>query len=204
MPRYLHYAVHPDNPQARSLSHAAAVIRAGGLAVLPTAAGYLPACRLDDKAAAAKLRRLVGTAERDPAVLLCRDLAQAAVYLRIDDEDFRAIRTSEPGTAAFLLPCTRRVPRRLAGMAQLYFAGHTATQALLRQFDEALLMAHAPWGPGPQAINDLPLPWQYAIDLALDAGPLAAPPLDVFAPALAEDVAGDPVERETALSAATA
>lgn len=198
MPRYLHYAVHPDNPQPRLLSHAADVIRAGGVAVLPTAAGYLPACRLDDKAAALKLRRLLGTAERDPAVLLCRDLPQASVYLLIDNGDFRSVRGSEPGSAAFLLPCTRRVPRRLAAasrnQARLYFAGHKATQALLEQFDEALLMAPAPWGPGPEAIADLPLPWQHAIDLALDAGPLQAPALDVFAPSLGEDVESDLVD----------
>lgn len=183
MPRFLHYSVHPANPQPRLLQHAAAVIRAGGLALLPTAAGYLPACRLDDKAAALRLRRLVGAAERDPAVLLCRDVAQAAVYMRIDDAQYRTIRASEPGSASFTLPCTRRVPRRLAaaarGLARLYVAGHAATRGLLQLIDEALLLAPAPWGPGPAALDALPPDWQQGIDLALDAGPL--PTRDLFA-----------------------
>lgn len=187
MPRFLHYSVNPQNPQPRLLQHAAAVIRAGGLALLPTAAGYLPACRLDDKRATARLHRLAGATERDPAVLLCRDLAQAAVYLRIDDEDFRAIHGSAPGAAAFTLACTRRVPRRLAdaarGRARLYFAGHAATEGLLQSFDEALLLAPACDGPGPQAVEELPPAWRHGIDLALDAGPLPAPARDVFAPA---------------------
>lgn len=186
MPRFLHYTVNPQNPQPRLLQHAAAVIRAGGVALLPTAAGYLPACRLDDKLATAKLRRLAGAAERDPAVLLCRELAQAAVYLRIDDEDFRAIRGTEPGAATFTLACTRRVPRRLAaaarGHAQLYFAGHLATESLLRSFDEALLLGPVSPGPGPAAVEQLPPAWQQGIDLALDAGPLPWPARDVFAP----------------------
>jgi len=208
MRRFLNYAVHPQNPQPRLLQNAADVIHAGGIALLPTAAGYLPACRLDDKTAAARLRRLANAAECDPAVLLCRDLSQAAVYLRIDDRQFRELRASEPGHAAFTLACTRRVPRRLAagarGMARLYFAGHVATQALLRLFDEALLMAPAAWGPGPESVDELPRAWLDGIDLALDAGPLPAAALDVFAPGLADDVdAGSRLE-DAALSSAAA
>lgn len=180
MRRFLHHVVHPENPQARLLANAAALIRAGAIALLPTAAGYLPVCRLDDKAAASRLRRMADAAERDPAVLLCRDLGQAAVYLHIDDEAFRAIRASEPGAAAFTLPCTRRVPRRLAaaahGQAQLYFAGHVATQGLLKLIDEALLLAPAAWGPGPETVDQLPPSWREGIDLALDAGPLGEKP----------------------------
>ncbi|HEV6965192.1 Sua5/YciO/YrdC/YwlC family protein [Roseateles sp.] len=201
MPRFLHYTVHPLNPQPRLLGHAASVVRAGGVALLPTAAGYLPACRLDDKAATARLARLAGTPERDPPVLLCRDLSQAAVYLRIDDDDFRAIRAGRPGDLAHTLPCTRRVPRRLAaaarGLARLYFAGHTATEALLAQFDEALLLAPAAWGPGPESVDELPPRWQAGIDLAVDAGPLPEPARDAFAPAatdapIAPDLPAEP------------
>lgn len=193
MPRFLHYTIHPLDPQPRLLGHAAGVIRAGGVALLPTAAGYLPACRLDDKAAAARLARLAGTPERDAPVLLCRDLSQAAVYVRIDDAAFRAIRAGAPGDAAHTLPCTRRVPRRLAtaarGLARLYFAGHAATDALLGLFDEALLLAPAAWGPGPESVDDLPPRWQDGLDLAVDAGPLPAPARDAFAPAAATALA---------------
>ena len=119
----LHCEVHPDNPQPRRLQAVADRVRAGAIAVLPTAAGYLLACRLDDKAAAARLLR--GMDERQPVMLLCRDLAQAAAYLRIDDRAFRSIRETRRGAGAFLLRCTHRVPRRLAagagGAALLYF-----------------------------------------------------------------------------------
>lgn len=174
MPRYLRYEIHPDNPQPRLLAHAASVIRAGGVAALPTAAGYRLACRLDDKGATTRLRRLAGQAERDPPVLLCRDLAQAAVYLRIDDATFRALRAGRPGTESFRLPCTRRVPRRLSasGQAELFFAGHPAAQGLLRCHDEALLAS--PVAPAVPALDRLPPAWRDGIDLVLDAGPVHA------------------------------
>jgi tRNA A37 threonylcarbamoyladenosine synthetase subunit TsaC/SUA5/YrdC len=185
MSRFLRYDVHPANPQARLLQHAAAVIRAGGVAALPTAAGYLLACRLDDKAASAKLRRLADIGTRDLPALLCRDLAQAAVYLRIDDTAFRAIRDSAPGTTRFMLPCTKRVPRRLLtprAMAELYFADHPATQGLLGLIDEALLLS--PPEAGAAAVDELPPCWRDGIDLALDAGPIdlpLPPEIDAFA-----------------------
>lgn len=178
MPRFLRYEIHPENPQPRLLAHAAAVVRAGGVAALPTAGGYRLACRLDDKAASTRLRRLAGQDERDPAVLLCRDVAQAAVYLRIDDTAFRAIRASAPGTQSFLLPCTRRVPRRLAGsgLAQLFFAGHPAAQGLLRCHDEALLAS--PVTDAVTAVDRLPPAWRDGVDLVLDAGCLTADAAD--------------------------
>jgi tRNA A37 threonylcarbamoyladenosine synthetase subunit TsaC/SUA5/YrdC len=174
MSRFLRYAVHPDNPQPRLLRHASDVIVAGGVAALPTANGYLLACRLDDKAAGTRLRRLAGQTDRDPAVLLCRDLAQAAVYLRIDDHAFRAIRNVQPDAGPWLLPCTKRVPRRLltaGAMARLCFAGEAATQGLLGHIDEALLLS--PPAHGAASLDRLPPLWRDGIDLALDVGPLA-------------------------------
>jgi tRNA A37 threonylcarbamoyladenosine synthetase subunit TsaC/SUA5/YrdC len=172
MPRYLRYEIHPENPQPRLLAHAAQVVRAGGVAALPAAAGYRLACRLDDKAASTRLRRLAGHDDHDPPVLLCRDLAQAAVYLRIDDAAFRAIRASELGVRSFLLPCTRRVPRRLAGsgMAELLLAGHAGAQGLLRCHDEALLAS--PSCDTATSVDCLPPAWRDGIDLVLDAGAL--------------------------------
>ncbi len=184
MRRCLHLTVHPANPQPRPLAQAVAVLRSGGVVALPTASGYQLCGRLDDKAATTRMRRLAGAGDRDAAVLLCRDLTQAAHHLRIDDREFRAIRAGVPGAAAHLLACTKRMPRRLAdagrGHAQLYFPGHGATLALLQRLDEPLLLAPATWGPGPDNVDGLPLPWRQAIDAVLDAGPVAA--RDVFAP----------------------
>lgn len=179
MRRFLHCEVHPDNPQARQLQLVADRLRAGAIAALPTAAGYLLACRLDDKAAAARLLR--GVDERQPAMLLCRDLAQAAAYLRIDDGAFRAIRETRRGARSFLLRCTHRVPRRLSagagGAGLLYFGGHAACQGLLDLLDEPLL-ALPPEGEACD-LEQLLVDRGAVVDVVLDAGPLAEPePVD--------------------------
>lgn len=173
MPRYQRYEVHPDNPQARLLQAAVECLRGGAVAALPTAAGYLMACRLDDKAAAAKLMRQAD--EKQPAMLLCRDLAQAAAYLQIDDQAFRAIRDAEAGTAAFLLRCTHRVPRRLAasagGAGLLYFGAHPVCRDLLDLLDEPLLALPAASGSA-RDIDELRAECRDLLEVALDAGPL--------------------------------
>lgn len=169
---FLRCEVHPDNPQARQLQAVAQRLRAGAIAALPTAAGYLLACALDDKAAAARLLRRVD--ERQPVVLLCRDLTQAAACLRIDDRAFRALRAAPRGSAAFLLRCTHRVPRRLAAgagsTALLYFAGHAAGQGLLEHLDQPLLALPPEEVAGE--LQSLGADHLALLDVALDAGPL--------------------------------
>lgn len=175
MRRLQRYEIHPDNPQARLLQGVAERLRAGAVVALPTAAGYLAACRLDDKAAAARLLR--PTDERQPVMLLCRDLAQAAGYLQIDDQAFRAIRDADTGSAAFLLRCTHRVPRRLAsaagGAGLLYFGGHPVCRGLLEQVGEPLLALPAAPGQEAEDLERLSDAVQAVVDVALDGGPLA-------------------------------
>lgn len=174
MPRFTRHDVHPLNPQRRVLQHVAARVRAGALVAIPSAAGYGLACRLGDKAATAGIRRCADPGDRAAAALLCRDLAQAAVHLHIDDRAYRSLRAAADGTQAFALRASRRVPRRLAaaacGIALLYFGGHAALQQLLGLLEEPLLVALPPGAA--EALDALPPAWLAAVDDALDAGPV--------------------------------
>lgn len=180
MPRLLRHEVHPQNPQGRVLQHAVTRLREGAVLAVPSGQGYALVCRLDDKGASARLCRCCDPDERAPAALLCRDLAQAATYLHIDNQAFRAIRDADQRTKAFALRVTRRVPRRLVpagGIGLLHFGGDPVLQGLLERLDEALLIG-LPVG-GALTVDDLPAHWLGLIDLALDAGPLPAARLAV-------------------------
>ena len=60
-----------------------------------------------------RIRAIRGVDARHHFGLLCRDMAEAATYARIDDRQFRLIKAATPGSYTFILQATREVPRRL-------------------------------------------------------------------------------------------
>ena len=106
--------VHPDNPQARLLKQAVALFSQGGVLAVPTDSSYALACHLDDKAAVDQLRRIRGVDERHHLTLLCRDLSELSVYAKVDNRQFRLLKSCTPGAFTFILEATKEVPRRVS------------------------------------------------------------------------------------------
>src|SRR6476659_10959998 len=104
-----YYSVHPENPQARLVRHAVDIIRGGGVIAYPTDSCYALGCHIGDKAAMERIRAIRGVDARHHFGLLCRDIAEAATYARIDDRQFRLIRAATPGSYTFILQATREV-----------------------------------------------------------------------------------------------
>jgi len=107
------FEIHPTHPQPRLIQQAAAILRQGGLIVLPTDACYVLACPLDHKAAVERLRALRDMDERHLLTLMCRDLSELATYAQVDNRQYRFLRDWTPGAYTFVLPATKEVPRRL-------------------------------------------------------------------------------------------
>jgi tRNA threonylcarbamoyl adenosine modification protein (Sua5/YciO/YrdC/YwlC family) len=109
-----YFQIHPDTPQPRLLRQVADVIRAGGIVAAPTDSAYALICRLDDKAAVERLRRIRGVDEKHHLTLLCRDLSEIAQYARVDNQQYRLLKASMPGPYTVVLEASREVPRRLS------------------------------------------------------------------------------------------
>ena len=73
------FQVHPDNPQARLLKQAVALLTKGGVVAVPTDSSYALVCHLDDKAAIDRLRQIRGVDDKHHLTLLCRDLRELAL-----------------------------------------------------------------------------------------------------------------------------
>jgi tRNA threonylcarbamoyl adenosine modification protein (Sua5/YciO/YrdC/YwlC family) len=108
------FEVHPDNPQPRLLKQAVSLLTRGGVVAVPTDSSYALVCHLDDKAAADQLRRIRGVDDKHHLTLLCRDLSELANYARVDNRQFRLIKSVTPGPYTFILEATKEVPRRLS------------------------------------------------------------------------------------------
>src|SRR5215208_5042346 len=109
-----YFDVHPENPQARLLKQAAALLERGGVVAIPTDSSYALACHLDDKAAVDQLRHIRGVDQRHHLTLLCRDLSELANYARVDNRQYRLLKAATPGAYTFILEATREVPRRVS------------------------------------------------------------------------------------------
>jgi tRNA threonylcarbamoyl adenosine modification protein (Sua5/YciO/YrdC/YwlC family) len=108
------FQIHPDNPQARLIQQAAQIVHAGGIVALPTDACYALVCHLDDKDAVTRLRRIRAVDDQHHLTLLCRDLAEIALYAKVDNKQYRMLKAATPGPYTVLLEATKEVPRRVS------------------------------------------------------------------------------------------
>lgn len=138
-----YFDLHPENPQPRLLKQAAAVLAGGGVVALPTDSSYAIACHLDDKAAADRLRQIRRIDEKYHLTLLCRDLSELANYARVDNRQYRLLKSATPGPYTFILDATREVPRRVSHPQRktigLRVPDHPVITALLDELGEPVL-----------------------------------------------------------------
>ena len=107
------FTIHPDNPHPRLINQAAALLRSGGVVVYPTDSCYALGCRLDDKDAVERIRHIRKLDEHHHLTLMCRDLSEISRYARVDNVQFRLLKSNTPGSYTFILEATKEVPKRL-------------------------------------------------------------------------------------------
>ena len=182
-----YFEVHPDNPQPRLLKQAAQILHGGGIAAIPTDSSYALVCHLDDKAAAENLRRIRDVDDKHHLTLLCRDLSELASYARVDNRQYRLLKSGTPGPFTFILEATKEVPRRVSHPSRrtigLRVPEHAVTHALLQQLGQPLL-ATTLIAPGesepmndPHEIRDR---FQKLLQAVVDAGACPMQPTTVI------------------------
>jgi tRNA threonylcarbamoyl adenosine modification protein (Sua5/YciO/YrdC/YwlC family) len=152
------FQIHPDNPQPRLIKQAAQIIESGGIVALPTDSSYALVCRLDDKAAVEKLRRIRGIDDKHHLTLLCRDLSEIAEYARVDNQQYRLLKATTPGPYTVILEATKVVPRRLSHPSRktigLRVPENAIALALLEELGQPLLGTTLQLPGDGQMLND--------------------------------------------------
>jgi len=175
MARY--FDVHPQDPQPRSITQVAALLRDDALIAYPTDSCYALGCRLDNPTGADRIRRLRALDDKHHFTLVCADFAQLGQLVQLDNAAFRAIKAATPGPYTFILPATQEVPRRLAHPKKrtvgVRIPDHPVVRALLRELGEPLVSstlllpdAEDPMSDGWQIKEEL----DHVIDAVVDAG----------------------------------
>ena len=186
------FTVHPDNPQPRLLRRAAEIVRTGGVIVYPTDSCYALGCRLGDKVATERMRAIRQVDERHHFALVCRNLAELAVYAKVDNSQFRLLKSATPGSYTFILKATREVPKRLQHPRRktigLRVPDHRVVRALLAELGEPLLSSTLLLPGDELPLNDgqeIRARLEHKVDLILDGGSCGIVPTTVI------DLTGD-------------
>jgi tRNA threonylcarbamoyl adenosine modification protein (Sua5/YciO/YrdC/YwlC family) len=181
-----YFELHPDNPQPRLLKQAVAIIAGGGVVAVPTDSSYAIACHLDDKAAADRLRQIRRVDDKHHLTLLCRDLSELANYARVDNRQYRLLKSATPGPYTFILDATREVPRRVSHPQRktigLRVPEHRVLQELLAQHGAPLLATTLIAPDETEAMNDpdrIRERYQKLLDAVIGAGPCPDQPTTV-------------------------
>ncbi|HEX2547092.1 MAG TPA: L-threonylcarbamoyladenylate synthase [Ramlibacter sp.] len=181
-----YFELHPDNPQPRLLKQAVAILAAGGVIAVPTDSSYAIACHLDDKAAADRLRQIRRVDEKHHLTLLCRDLSELSNYARVDNKQYRLLKSVTPGPFTFILDATREVPRRVSHPQRktigLRVPEHRVLQELLEMHGAPLLATTLIDPQDSEPLNDpgmIRKRFEKLLDAVIGAGPCPHQPTTV-------------------------
>ena len=156
------------------------MLEQGGILAVPTDSSYALVCHLDDKTAADRLRKIRGVDDKHHLTLLCRDLSELANHARVDNWQYRLIKSATPGPYTFILEASKEVPRRLSHPQRktigVRVPDHKALQDLLALHNGPLLATTLIAQGETEPMNDaheIRTRFEHAIEAVIDAGACA-------------------------------
>jgi len=181
------FLIHSDNPQARLIKQAAEMVRKGSVIVYPTDSGYALGCHLGDKDAVMRIRKIRNVDDKHHMTLVCRDLSEIAHYARVNNVQFRLMKSNTPGSYTFILDATKEVPKRLQHPKRstigLRIPEHPVALALLEELGEPLLSSSLILPGEEMAMHDAEEIREHLgnqVDLVIDGGPVGLEPTTVI------------------------
>jgi tRNA threonylcarbamoyl adenosine modification protein (Sua5/YciO/YrdC/YwlC family) len=189
------FQIHPEDPQPRLIRRVGDIVRQGGVIVYPTDSSYALGCGIGEKNALDRIRGIRRLDDKHNLTLVCRDLSEITAYAKIDNRDYRLLKSLTPGAYTFIHKATKQVPRRLQHPKRkiigIRVPDHPIAQALLAELDEPLMSTTLILPDDdmpltdPYEIRDL---LDHAVDVVIDGGYCGIEPTTVV------DMTGDTPE----------
>lgn len=171
------FQIHPENPQPRLVKQAVEIVRQGGVIVYPTDSSYALGCRIGEKTAVDRIRRIRQLDDKHNFTLVCRDLSELGVYAKVDTGLFRLLKAHTPGPYTFILSATREVPRMLLHPKRrtigLRVPNCPIARALLEELGEPLMSVSLIMPGSGEPLNDpyeMRQVLEHQVDLIVDGG----------------------------------
>jgi tRNA threonylcarbamoyl adenosine modification protein (Sua5/YciO/YrdC/YwlC family) len=137
------FTIYPDNINLRLIKQATEMMRDGGIVVYPTDSGYALGCHLDDKNAVTRIRQIRQLDEQHYLTLMCRDLSEISRFAKVNNAQFRLLKSNTPGSYTFIFEATKEVPKRLQHAKRstigIRIPNHPVALALLGELGEPMM-----------------------------------------------------------------
>lgn len=180
------FYVHPDTPQIRLMKQAVEILKKGGVIIYPTDSGYALGCLMDNKRGLETICQIRDLDKKHNFTLACRDLSEIAIYAKVDNQAYRALKSNTPGAYTFIFKSTKDLPKRLMNPSKrtigIRIPDNLIALALLEELGEPL-MSTSLILPGndsteydPEEIRDQ---LEHQVDLILNGGYLGESPTTV-------------------------
>jgi len=138
-----YFEIHPTHPQQRLIHQAVEIIDRGGVIAYPTDSSYALGCHIGDKKALERMRRIRKIDDKHNMTLVCSDLSEISTYAKINNTDYRLLKSLTPGPYTFILNATHEVPRRLMHPKRrtigIRVVDHPVVKALLEELGQPLM-----------------------------------------------------------------
>jgi tRNA threonylcarbamoyl adenosine modification protein (Sua5/YciO/YrdC/YwlC family) len=182
-----YFEIHPTHPQQRLIHQAVEIIDRGGVIAYPTDSSYALGCHIGDKKALERMRRIRKIDDKHNMTLVCSDLSEISTYAKINNTDYRLLKSLTPGPYTFILNATHEVPRRLMHPKRrtigIRVVDHPVVKALLEELGQPLmsctLILPGKSMPMTEAdeIRDV---LEHQLDLVIDSGNCGIEPTTVI------------------------
>jgi len=171
------FQIHAENPQDRLIKQVVEVIRQGGVIIYPTDSSYALGCRLADKSALDRIRRIRRLDDKHNFTLMCRDLSELGTFAKVNTAAFRLLKAYTPGPYTYILHATREVPRMMMHPKRrtvgLRVPENPIAQAILAELGEPLMSVSLIMPDSEDPLSD---PYEirdllgHQVDLIIDGG----------------------------------
>ena len=135
--------VHPDNPQPRLIKQAAEAIQKGGIVVYPTDSGYALGWAMDNVQAPKTVAKIRNIDKQHFFSVICGNISQISDFAILNNIAFGIIKSHTPGASTFILPATRRVPKKLQHQNRksigVRLPDHEVVKALVEEVGEPFM-----------------------------------------------------------------
>jgi len=101
-----------DNPNVAEIRRIAAVVRNGGVIIIPTDTVYAFACDIFNNAGVEFIAKIKNhDMRRANLSFICHELSEVSEYAKMDDEAFKLMKRNLPGPFTIILPGSNRLPK---------------------------------------------------------------------------------------------